>query len=496
MDVVNMPLNENDPTRDLSLAFIASGDLRDVIKTVNGLPENYSGKLTILLNDGNLPTACRNLILLLVLGGYNDEAIGTDIALHFWYSILLPAAYKQLLASAILTFLGFGGKGRTTAPPPFMLTETSTVMLPMVLGREEEMLRYLGACNVRPEAAKMEHQRIRNVPSNKDTASRMYYNLKPSHRVAFQEYRRTGMLLPFGADHSPYTVANSSLFEERSGKWFQDDRADPLHGWDICEVVAKGKEHGASSEDIYGCLYFFLQSELRRFHQRIHKFRIAFRVTAFDATVLANLIKKNVMVNYDIPSSIRFDRIVTSNILDQIYVGMMGVMEPWAPLLSKSRTAAIVGYFMNWRAHEEAATVDGASKSINDEIENKLKRRYPKSVSSKNPLEKTNEAMSLYDEMNLLYDNSKPFLAYLKKQGLNSALHRTDLRLRDRHTITPHRLGAPLEAPPDALPEFASDEARYLQVRLTFNMWTERYVEFSRKLPALPSPLPDVLDVD
>ena len=150
----------------------------------------------------------------------------------------------------------------------------------------------------------------------------------------------------------------------------------------ICEVVAKGKEHGASSEDIYGCLYFFLQHELRRFHQRIHKFRIAFRVTAFDATVLANLIKKNVMVNYDIPSSIRFDRIVTSNILDQIYVGMMGVLEPWAPLLSKSRTAAIVGYFMNWRAHEEAATVDGASKSINDEIENKLKHRYPVSFHS------------------------------------------------------------------------------------------------------------------
>lgn len=53
-------------------------------------------------------------------------------------------------------------------------------------------------------------------------------------------------------------------------------------------------------------------------------------------------------------------------------------------------------------------------------------------------VEKTNEAMSMYDEMNLLYDNSKAFLAYLKKQGLNSALRQMDLTLKERHTIVPH----------------------------------------------------------
>lgn len=46
--------------------------------------------------------------------------------------------------------------------------------------------------------------------------------------------------------------------------------------------------------------------------------------------------------------------------------------------------------------------------------------------------------MSMWDEMNLLYDNSKPFLTYLKKQGLNSALQQTDLTLKERHTIVPH----------------------------------------------------------
>ncbi|RXW23560.1 hypothetical protein EST38_g2287 [Candolleomyces aberdarensis] len=406
MDTINMSLNENDPTKDISLAFIASGDLRDVIKTVNALPENYSGELTVLINDGNMHLACRNLILLLVLGSMDDEAIGTDLALHFWYSILLPAAYEQLLAGAILTFLQFVGKTKVGAPPPFQLTSTSTVMVPMAYGTEEGMLRYLGACNVPPEAARMEHIRIRNVPSQRDISSRLYYNLRPSHRVAFQEYRRTGMLLPFGADHSPYTIANSSLFEEESGKWFQDDRADPLFGRDICEVVATGKEYGASAEDVYGCLYFFLQEQLRRFHQRIRKFRVAFRVTAFEATNLADLIMQDKLSGYGLPSSIRFDRIATSNILDQIFI----------------RTATIVGYFMNWRAYEKAATVDGASKSVNDEIE----------------MEKTNEAVTMYDEMNTLYDNSKPFLTYLKKQGLKSVLRQTGLTLKEGHTIVPH----------------------------------------------------------
>jgi hypothetical protein len=40
--------------------------------------------------------------------------------------------------------------------------------------------------------------------------------------------------------------------------------------------------------------------------------------------------------------------------------------------------------------------------------------------------------------MDALYDNSKAFDAYLRKQGMDSILHKTDLKMRVRHTIVPH----------------------------------------------------------
>ncbi len=58
------------------LIIIASGDLRNVIKSVNSLPTNYSGKLNIVLNDRNPLVAARNALILSVL------AIGDNVVCH------------------------------------------------------------------------------------------------------------------------------------------------------------------------------------------------------------------------------------------------------------------------------------------------------------------------------------------------------------------------------------------------------------------------------
>ena len=41
-------------------------------------------------------------------------------------------------------------------------------------------------------------------------------------------------------------------------------------------------------------------------------------------------------------------------------------------------------------------------------------------------------------DMDALYENSKPFAKFLKKQGLENTLRQTQLKLRERHTIVPH----------------------------------------------------------
>lgn len=87
----------------------ASGDLRNVIHTVNGLPENYSGQLTVLLNDGDTFVTLRNLLILQILGTVQDKRVAADTALHLWYSTFIPGGYyTQILACAMPLMLNDG----------------------------------------------------------------------------------------------------------------------------------------------------------------------------------------------------------------------------------------------------------------------------------------------------------------------------------------------------------------------------------------------------
>jgi hypothetical protein len=52
--------------KDIVLLFAALGDLRNVVKTVIGMPEAYSGTCSIVINDFNSAITARNAILLLI----------------------------------------------------------------------------------------------------------------------------------------------------------------------------------------------------------------------------------------------------------------------------------------------------------------------------------------------------------------------------------------------------------------------------------------------
>ena len=137
-------------------------------------------------------------------------------------------------------------------------------------------------------------------------------------------------------------------------------------------IVEVGKTHGAQSEDIYGCLYFFLSEQLRTFTHRLRNFKISFKVFPLEACQLSKSIRRNEFVEYGIPASIGFDRIAVSNILDANYVGLRGVLTHWAPLLAKSSTAVIVGYFMNWVARQEDGRAEGAGNFVLNDLTTRL----------------------------------------------------------------------------------------------------------------------------
>jgi hypothetical protein len=52
---------------------MASGDLRNVIQTVNELPDDYEGSLTVVVNDRNSTIVSRNLLILAIMAEVPDE---------------------------------------------------------------------------------------------------------------------------------------------------------------------------------------------------------------------------------------------------------------------------------------------------------------------------------------------------------------------------------------------------------------------------------------
>ncbi|EEB98313.1 hypothetical protein MPER_02205 [Moniliophthora perniciosa FA553] len=152
---------------------------------------------------------------------------------------------------------------------------------------------------------------VMNAPERVDYRDRVYARLKPSHRVAVQEWRRFGLLMPFGAPNAHLNRPNPSLITPTGQLWL-DDSADPLEGWDICQVFQSGKEHGTTEEDIIGCLYFLVKDQLTTFARRLRKFSISFKMYDQDAIDLANSLLSDLR---------HFDRVEVSFFLNLENVG-------------------------------------------------------------------------------------------------------------------------------------------------------------------------------
>lgn len=75
-----------------------------MIRTVNGIPQEYDGKVTILLNDHDQFVTLRNILILQMLGTIEDKKTAADIALHFWYSAFVPEDYYVQFMSAAMPF--------------------------------------------------------------------------------------------------------------------------------------------------------------------------------------------------------------------------------------------------------------------------------------------------------------------------------------------------------------------------------------------------------
>ena len=139
-------------------ACIAAGDLRNVIRTVNELPDDYSGQLTLLINDIQPTIVARNLLLLCILGTTQHHVdAAAEFALHFWYSAFLRPGQDVNIPCMIMRLCQAVEKDQSFSVQ-FGPQSTMSGLVPMYM---ESVLTDMAVSTLELDAISKEIQRVR-----------------------------------------------------------------------------------------------------------------------------------------------------------------------------------------------------------------------------------------------------------------------------------------------------------------------------------------------
>jgi Domain of unknown function (DUF4470) len=129
-----------------------------VVRTVNELPFDYSGHITILLNDREPMVVLRNMLLLMLLGTTKGSSRAAEVALHFWCSAFLRPTHQVQLSRIIL------GLATQLDEDSFSLElGRQSVMTGVISMRTKYLLGMMARSNVQPQEASNEIHRIKFV---------------------------------------------------------------------------------------------------------------------------------------------------------------------------------------------------------------------------------------------------------------------------------------------------------------------------------------------
>ncbi|KAG8986472.1 hypothetical protein FRB90_003979 [Tulasnella sp. 427] len=230
-DALNISMNEGGAVKkqDLKLCFAASGDLRNVIKTLNGLPPDYAGQCTIVINDFHPQVAIRNVALLCML----LDASGPSAE-------LTAEAVLHVLYSASLTSNQYDSVGKWI--------ERASVFV-----REGASLFHGGL-------------KLGSIASLEWWYPQQVADL--FRRIKSSTYTRS----------------------QKDAEWLLMDSANPCLAWDPLEVEATRKKRGLPDEDYFGSLFFHIKQELVEFITRARRFNLSVLLFSVDLNVLPQLL--------------------------------------------------------------------------------------------------------------------------------------------------------------------------------------------------------------
>ncbi|KAL7808180.1 hypothetical protein V8C26DRAFT_304456 [Trichoderma gracile] len=468
-DVLNLGSNEGDGYgKQLNLLFAASGDLRNVVRTLAEIPSSYNEPVTVTINDRDFDIVARNAILLLIALVLDDVEEAIDCIIHVWYSALIRPSDLEILQQRIRPLIEnvcekVKGKQSTSILAKTFTYGQRSLRLVLQKSSWDDLLAYMSIpAGLTAEQANRIRVACTLAESRKDYRDRNWLLQTPSHRVAKHRFRQDGVLLPFGSSRDEFREPNPTLYQSIN-IWPMKDNSDPLAGWSPKDV--EDTPSGPATADIYGKLFYHLRALLRSFVLQCSKLRVSFRLFHLDFSDLETHLERNY-----------FSRIEVSNISDNGYVGVHRTVAMMAPLLQGplvNRHATLITLFMN--AVEETMTMQERQATISphSQATRRLLKYLPIKGLPSSSYDPAIIKMS-YARSNVgAYD--QVFDRFMKKMVFSDMEEILSMAVKDKHTVIdkwPYQLKL-RPGQPGAQEEFD----RILAAGLSGN---ERYVEWRR----------------
>lgn len=483
VDLLNLEGNEGEVGRGYKICFARNqgGDIRNLVHTVNSLPEDFTGTLDILYHDQKTIQAGHTLLVLYALLNPElpiDEA--AEFAVHLMYSAALTTPMAAYLYRCIHTiygaFEGLDGNPFDDAHKG----KTYDAKLPIRGGRTLEAVheawmlglfleQYVSDYKLKTAQRKM--AKVMQNPKREDFAERFMVPLEGQHRVGITHFRKSGILLPFNVDAAHFDQPNR-LMHGNMGEWFARHVAHPLSGWPVSHLRQSGLAHGALPTDIWGCFFFHVKSQFQEFARRVQKFNINITVATLPRDAIPQRIRDGKLGKAFQRGGGCFDRIDMGLIVDP-HLRINDTLELWIPLLNKENPHAEMLMQINELAfHAETAAPNlsdlmiTCSKALNLDL-----RRIGREGQTSPSLYRIMESVDAF------HDNSDAFKTYFRGLGVERTAAALGVKARDVHRIHPQRHGVPVGSPEHTIPKLSSAEFYDLFTLGSADPAT-RYVEF------------------
>ena len=211
-DILNVAHNEGmTHNEDLNLCFAASGDLRNIIKSVVGIPDDYNGTALCIVNDRDPFVVARNVVMLLTSLVF-PPVIAAEIVLHIWYSARLKPKMLQDVKDRVRPLIAQVLEKIEQRKNDILLSKTWTfgsrvLSLRLYKYQWDFILRLFDAEH--PVSKSEAHRRdVMLNHTRVDYRERRLFQMSPSRRACSVKMRESGMLLPFGSCLDEYTCSN------------------------------------------------------------------------------------------------------------------------------------------------------------------------------------------------------------------------------------------------------------------------------------------------